>query len=304
MTLCGTRKGSFHGSDRALWAAAVICDPGQCAGNDVLLDFIFFMRHCDRQKLIVLFVASFFVSLTGREGSRTAKRLLIHKKNDSRKMIMYKTIGKRLIDIILSLCGLIVLSPAFLMIAIAVIINDPGPVFFSQKRIAKNKQGKMRYFQLYKFRSMKMTTPHDIPTHLLENPEQYITRVGRFLRRFSLDEFPQLWNILKGDMSIIGPRPALWNQDDLYAEREKYGANDVTPGLSGWAQVNGRDELEIDVKAKFDGDYARNVTFKMDATCFIMTIANVLRHSGIVEGGTGAFRKHIEKRNQEIDRNA
>lgn len=132
-----------------------------------------------------------------------------------------------------------------------------------------------------------MSTPHDMPTHLLENPDQYITRVGKFLRKSSLDELPQIWNILKGDMAIIGPRPALWNQDDLYAEREKYGANDVTPGLSGWAQVNGRDELEIDVKAKFDGDYAKNMTFKMDVTCFFVTIANVLKRKGVVEGGKG-----------------
>lgn len=147
-----------------------------------------------------------------------------------------------------------------------------------------------------------MSTPHDMPTHLLENPDQYITRVGKFLRKSSLDELPQIWNILKGDMSIIGPRPALWNQDDLYAEREKYGANDVTPGLSGWAQVNGRDELEIDVKAKYDGDYAKTVTFKMDLTCFFMTIANVLKSKGVVEGGTGEMAKHVEARKNEIEK--
>ena len=148
-----------------------------------------------------------------------------------------------------------------------------------------------------------MSAPHEVPTHLLEEPERYITRIGRFLRLFSLDELPQIWNILKGDMSIIGPRPALWNQEDLYAEREKYGANDVMPGLSGWAQVNGRDELEIDVKAKFDGEYAKNVTLKMDGTCFLMTIANVLRHAGVIEGGTGVLEKHIQNRMNEIDKN-
>lgn len=217
---------------------------------------------------------------------------------------MYQKFIKRGIDIILSFCGLIVLSPVFLALSLAVIVDDPGPVFFTQKRIAKNRNGQISFFKLYKFRSMKMSTPHDMPTHLLENPEQYITRVGYFLRKSSLDELPQIWNILKGDMSIIGPRPALWNQDDLYAEREKYGANDVTPGLSGWAQVNGRDELEIDAKAKFDGDYAKNVTFKMDVTCFFMTIANVLKSKGVVEGGTGTLADHIEKRNDEINKNA
>lgn len=216
---------------------------------------------------------------------------------------MYKKGFKRLIDIVLSACGLIVLSPVFLILCLAVVIDDPGPVFFTQKRIAKNKDGKIAFFKLYKFRSMKMSTPHDMPTHLLENPEQYITRMGRFLRKSSLDELPQIWNILKGDMSIVGPRPALWNQDDLYAEREKYGANDVTPGLTGWAQVNGRDELEIDVKAKLDGDYVKNLTLKMDMTCFWMTIANVLKHTGVVEGGTGTMAKHVEKRNSEIEDN-
>ncbi len=213
---------------------------------------------------------------------------------------MYKSVLKRLIDIVLSACGLVILSPLFLMLAIAIVVDDPGPVFFSQKRVGRKKQGKISYFHLYKFRSMKMSTPHDMPTHMLENPKQYITRVGSFLRKSSLDELPQIWNIFKGNMSIIGPRPALWNQDDLVAEREKYGANDVLPGLSGWAQVNGRDELEIPIKAKFDGDYVKNISFKMDATCFFMTIANVLRHRGVIEGGTGALAKSIEKRHNEI----
>ena len=164
---------------------------------------------------------------------------------------MYEKVFKRLIDIVLSACGLIVLSWLYLLIAIAIVIDDPGPVMFTQKRVGKNKQ----YFQLHKFRSMKMSTPHDMPTHMLENPDQYITRVGRFIRKTSLDELPQIWDIFTQQMAIIGPRPALWNQDDLVAERDKYGANDVLPGLTGWAQINGRDELEIPVKAKLDGEY-------------------------------------------------
>ncbi len=214
---------------------------------------------------------------------------------------MYRKVIKRLVDIVLSLCGLILLSPVFLVLMIAVIADDPGPVFFTQRRIARNDDGRISYFKLFKFRTMKTSTPHDMPTHLLENPEQYITRVGHFLRKFSLDELPQIWNILKGDMSIIGPRPALWNQEDLYAEREKYHANDVTPGLTGWAQINGRDELEIPVKAKLDGDYASNVTLKMDITCFFLTVANVLKHNGVIEGGTGVLTKHRENRTEEIE---
>ena len=173
---------------------------------------------------------------------------------------MYKRFEKRLIDISLSLTGLILASWLYLLIMIAIEMDDPGPVFFSQKRVGIHK----KYFQLYKFRSMKMSTPHDMPTHLLENPEQYITRVGKFLRKTSLDEIPQLWNILRGDMSVIGPRPALWNQEDLLAERDKYGANDVKPGLSGWAQICGRDELEIADKARLDGEYVRRMSFAFD----------------------------------------
>ena len=195
---------------------------------------------------------------------------------------MYKKYMKRCIDIVLSFLGLVLLSWLYLLIIIAIKIDDPGPIFFAQKRVGRKKDGQITYFKLYKFRSMKMETPHDMPTHLLANPEQYITRVGKVLRKTSLDELPQIWNILKGDMSIIGPRPALWNQDDLVAEREKYGANDVMPGLSGWAQVNGRDELEIADKAKLDGEYAGNVTLKMDLICFFRTIANVLKGSGVV----------------------
>ena len=200
---------------------------------------------------------------------------------------MYKQCVKRCIDIILSLAGLILASWLYLIIIIAIVIDDPGPVFFSQRRVGKNKKN----FKLYKFRSMKMTTPHDTPTHMLENPEQYITRVGRFLRKSSLDEIPQLWNILKGDMSVIGPRPALWNQDDLIEERDKYGANDVRPGLSGWAQICGRDELEIEDKARLDGEYVEKMSFLFDCRCFFGTAIGALRGDGVVEGGTGELKK-------------
>ena len=200
---------------------------------------------------------------------------------------MYKQCVKRCIDITLSLAGLILASWLYLIIIIAIVIDDPGPVFFSQKRVGKNK----KIFKLYKFRSMKMTTPHDTPTHMLENPEQYITRVGRFLRKSSLDEIPQLWNILKGDMSVIGPRPALWNQDDLIEERDKYGANDVRPGLSGWAQISGRDELEIEDKARLDGEYIEKMSFLFDCRCFFGTAIGALRGDGVVEGGTGELKK-------------
>lgn len=198
---------------------------------------------------------------------------------------MYTKFFKRLIDIILSLLGLILLSWLFLIIIIAIKIDDPGPVFFTQKRVGINKT----YFKLHKFRSMKMDTPHDMPTHLLENPDEYITKVGKFIRKFSLDELPQIWDIFVGNMSIIGPRPALWNQYDLIEERDKYGANNVKPGLTGWAQINGRDELEIDVKARLDGEYVENISFWFDLKCFFGTITSVLKHDGVVEGGTGTL---------------
>ena len=173
---------------------------------------------------------------------------------------VYDKYIKRIIDIILSFGGLIVLAPVFAIIALAIVIEDPGPVLFSQKRIGQNK----KYFKLHKFRSMKVSTPHDVPTHMLENPEQYITKVGKFIRAHSLDELPQIWDIFIGNMSVIGPRPALWNQDVLTAERDKYGANDVKPGLTGWAQINGRDELEIPVKAKLDGEYVQKESLLFD----------------------------------------
>lgn len=192
---------------------------------------------------------------------------------------------KRVVDILLSGAGLVVLSPVFLGVMLAIKLEDGrrAPVFFSQKRVGNHRT----YFQLYKFRSMKLDAPHDMPTHLLRDPEQYITKVGKVLRRTSLDELPQIFNILKGDMSVIGPRPALWNQEDLLAERDKYGANDVVPGLTGWAQINGRDELEIDVKARFDGEYVEKLSLLFDVRCFFGTILHVLRSDGVVEGGTG-----------------
>lgn len=216
---------------------------------------------------------------------------------------MYKRFFKRFFDVVLSFLGAIVLLPIFLIISIAIFIDDPGPVFFRQKRVGKNKN----LFWLHKFRSMKVKTP-DVPTHLLTNPEQYITRVGKFLRKTSLDELPQVYDILFGKMSIIGPRPALWNQDDLIDERDKYGANDIRPGLTGWAQINGRDELEIPVKAKLDGDYTEKLNagrfkgFAMDFKCFFGTIFSVLRSDGVVEGGTGEMKKQEEKAEEKVER--
>jgi len=190
---------------------------------------------------------------------------------------------KRLIDILLSGIGLIVLSPIFLAIIIAIKLDSKGPVLFKQKRVGIHKS----HFNILKFRTMRIDTPKDTPTHQLANPEQWITKVGKFLRKTSLDELPQIINIFKGEMSIIGPRPALWNQYDLIAERDKYGANDVPVGLTGWAQINGRDELEIDVKAKLDGEYTKKIGLLMDIRCFFGTIFSVLRSEGVVEGGTG-----------------
>ena len=200
--------------------------------------------------------------------------------------MIYRNYVKRILDIVLSGAALALLSWLFLILAIAVTADDPGPVFFSQKRVGIGKS----YFQLHKFRSMKMSTPHDVPTHLLEDPDRYITKVGRFLRKSSLDELPQIWDIFAGKMSIVGPRPALWNQFDLIAERDKYGANDIKPGLTGWAQINGRDELEIPEKARFDGEYTEAMNaggmtaFSMDIKCFFLTIKKVFRSEGVVEG--------------------
>ena len=200
---------------------------------------------------------------------------------------MYKAFIKRFIDIILSFIGMIVLIPIFIIVGMVIYVDDPGPIFFKQKRVGKGKST----FWLHKFRSMKVKTP-DIPTHMLENSEQYITRVGKIIRKLSIDELPQVYDILIGKMSIIGPRPALWSQDDLIFERDKYSANDVKPGLTGWAQINGRDELPIDIKAKFDGEYVEKlnrggfVAFFMDCKCFVGTILKVIKSDGVVEGSS------------------
>ena len=196
---------------------------------------------------------------------------------------------KRLLDIILSFIGLVVLSPLFIILIIAIKLDSKGPILFKQKRIGIVKT----HFYILKFRTMRIDTPKDTPTHLLENPDQYITRVGKFLRKTSLDELPQIWNIFVGEMSIIGPRPALWNQYDLIEERDKYGANDVLPGLTGWAQINGRDELSIEVKAKLDGEYVKSMGLSMDIKCFIRTVINVLKSDGVVEGRTGISKEVV-----------
>lgn len=198
--------------------------------------------------------------------------------------MVYKVL-KNVIDRLLALVGLIVLSPVFLVLVIAIKLDSRGPVLFQQKRVGIHKS----HFHILKFRTMRTDTPKDTPTHLLKDPQQYITKVGSFLRRTSLDELPQIFNILKGDMAIVGPRPALWNQYDLIAERDKYGANDILPGLTGWAQINGRDELPIDIKARLDGEYVRRMGFLMDLKCIFGTVASVAKQEGVVEGGTGAM---------------
>lgn len=217
----------------------------------------------------------------------------------------YQKHVKRGLDIALSFGGLLVLSPVIGAIALAIKVDDPGPVLFTQKRVGKNKQ----YFKLHKFRSMKMATPHDVPTHMLDNPEQYITKVGKFIRAHSLDELPQIWDIFIGNMSVIGPRPALWNQDKLTALRDEYGANEIKPGLTGWAQINGRDELELTEKARYDGEYAEEIrkgglaAVRMDCKCFINTILSVAKSEGVVEGGTGAKHNQLRPGVPEEDPN-
>lgn len=202
---------------------------------------------------------------------------------------MYQRI-KRCIDFTMALVGLVVLSPVFLVLILAIKLDSKGPVLFKQKRVGIHKT----HFMIWKFRTMRIDTPKDMPTHMLQNPEQYITRVGKFMRRTSLDELPQIVNILKGDMAVVGPRPALWNQYDLIAERDKYGANDVRPGLTGWAQINGRDELEIPLKAAFDGEYIQKMGFWLDCRCFFGTFLSVFRGDGVVEGGTGSLQEGKE----------
>lgn len=217
---------------------------------------------------------------------------------------MYKCVVKRILDLIFSGVAVILLTLPMLIVAIAIKIDDRGPALFKQRRVGQKKNGEITYFMIWKFRSMKMCTPRDVPTHLLEDPEQYITRVGKFIRKTSIDELPQIYQVFTGKLSIVGPRPALWSQDDLVAEREKYGANDMKPGITGWAQINGRDELEIPVKAKFDGEYTEAINagkfkgFAMDMKCFFGTIATVLKSDGVVEGGTGAMKKETEKQKE------
>lgn len=205
---------------------------------------------------------------------------------------MYQNSIKRVVDFILALMGIIILSPILLILCIAIKIDSRGPIIFKQKRVGLNKT----HFNILKFRTMKVDTPKEMPTHLLENPDFFITKVGKFLRKTSLDELPQLFNILKGDMAVIGPRPALWNQYDLIEERDKYQANNIRPGLTGLAQISGRDELAIPVKAKIDGDYAQNISFVMDIKCFIGTIVAVFKSDGVVEGGTGTLEEKEEIR--------
>lgn len=217
-------------------------------------------------------------------------------KNECRGIkILYQRFWKRIIDLVLSGIGIIIGSLPMLLIALLIKISDPGPALFCQKRVGIHK----KHFMLLKFRSMKMSTPHDIPTHQLENPEQYLLGFGAFLRKYSLDELPQLFNIFLGDMTLIGPRPALWNQYDLIAEREKYGANDVKPGLSGLAQIRGRDELEIPEKARLDGEYVKRMSFPLDCQCFFGTIGKVLKHDGVVEGGTGKMGRQGIRQGQK-----
>lgn len=211
-------------------------------------------------------------------------------------VLFYKPFFKRLYDIVLSFIGIVILALPMAVFALIIKGEDPGPALFRQKRIGIHKTE----FDVLKFRSMKMSTPHDVPTHLLEEPDRYILKCGHWMRKMSIDELPQLFNIFTGKMSIVGPRPALWNQEDLVAERDRYGANDIKPGLTGWAQVNGRDELEIPVKAKLDGEYTAALNtgrgFLMDFRCFFDTIGTVLRHDGVVEGGTGELlREEREK---------
>ena len=202
---------------------------------------------------------------------------------------MYRYV-KRGLDVLLSLAGIIVLAVPMLVIAVAVKLDSPGPALFRQRRVGIHKT----YFEILKFRTMRTDTPHDAPTHQLQGASTYITKVGAFLRKTSLDELPQLFNILLGQMSVVGPRPALWNQEDLLAERDRYGANDVRPGLTGWAQINGRDELPIPVKARFDGEYVERISFAFDCKCYFGTIFKVLRHDGVVEGGTGVMQEEKE----------
>ena len=235
------------------------------------------------------------MEIVGESGLRKSSRAVTGaalnecgtKNADKKARGFYAYVVKRFMDIVFSLAGLIILSPLILFLCIWIVIDDPGPIFFVQKRIGRNK----RYFYMHKFRSMKMATPRNLPTHMMENPEQYITRAGRFLRKHSLDELPQLWDILVGNMTIVGPRPALWNQDLLVAERDRYGANDIKPGLTGWAQINGRDTISIEEKARLDGEYATALArggctaFAMDVKCFLGSVGVFAGDDDVAEGG-------------------
>lgn len=246
-----------------------------CKGGSVYADTPEEQNPLEGQKVVFVYDAAEKENADGVRGHLQAVGMCDFTPN------VYDRYIKRVVDIFLSFWGLICLSPLFIGLIIAIQIDDPGPVFFTQKRLGKNKQ----YFKLHKFRSMKMCTPHDTPTHMLENPGQYITRVGRFIRAHSLDELPQIWDIFIGNMSVIGPRPGLWNQDLLTAERDKYNANDIKPGLTGWAQINGRDELSIQEKAKLDGEYVKNESFAFDVKCFFGTVSKVAKDDSVVEGG-------------------
>ena len=236
--------------------------------------------------LTVLFAAlSLLAKLTDRSASLDADNPYLDERTRPKEGF-YIRVVKRGLDKLFSFFAMLLLFPLYVLVSVVIFADDPGPVLFRQKRVGRNKH----YFELHKFRSMKRSAPHDVPTHMLQDPDQYLLRTGRLIRRSSLDELPQLWDIFRGKMSLVGPRPALWNQDDLVTEREKYGANDVLPGLTGWAQVNGRDELEIPDKAKLDGDYVRALqgggfgAFAMDTRCFFRTILSVLRRDGVLEG--------------------
>lgn len=281
-------------------------DIGDCCTNKpVLKDFLLridgkVMENREQSKKKFILAGAFLAGAYGVMNAVAKKRTepesiddgnpyIETDKSEKRTEPVYEGKVKPMLDKVLSFGGLVILSPLYALISLAVYLDDPGPVFFSQKRVGKDKH----FFLLHKYRSMKMSTPHDVPTHQMEHPEKYITRIGRILRKSSLDELPQIWDIFRGKMSIIGPRPALWNQEDLVKERERYLANSVNPGLTGWAQINGRDELEIPDKAKLDGEYVRQLrqggrkALLFDVKCFLGTIQKVLNSDGVVEGGTG-----------------
>lgn len=243
--------------------------------------FSIYKNHPEQQNPMEGKNVVFVYDENDKENADGVKGHLVIRGDSNKRFGLYETIIKRALDIVLSFFGLVVLSPVFLVISIAIIIDDQGPVFFVQKRVGKNKQ----YFKLHKFRSMKVSAPADVPTHMLTNSKQHLTKVGKFIRAHSLDELPQIWDIFIGNMSIVGPRPVLWNLNSLIAERDKYGANDVRPGLTGLAQINGRDLLSIQDKAKFDGLYVKNISFVTDLKCFLGTLHVLIKDDSIVEDG-------------------